>query len=382
MLLIAGLVGLVVGLGAAAAFRLSERSLHEVPEPQRAPGSLDDGVLRVLAVVRSAVIVLGPDGRVVQASAPAYALGLVRDDRLQHGEISDLVAEVRRDESVLDDEIEVVGGSVGTRRLVLSVRVTHLTNEHVVVFADDRTEARRLEEVRQDFAVNVSHELKTPVGAIGLLAETLEDAADDPEAVRHFARSTRREAERLADLVHDVIELSRLQGAVALGGLEPVAVEAVVADAVDRAQTVAAASEHEITVQVPPGLTVTGDHDLLVTAVRNLVDNAVAYSPAGRPVVVSARSQGGVVEIAVADQGVGIPADQRERIFERFYRVDAARSRDTGGTGLGLSIVKHVAIDHGGEVVVRSREGEGSTFTLRLPRSHPEATTSRTDHDA
>lgn len=366
-LLVAGLVGVAVGLAAAFAFRTSERTQQEVPEQPRP--TLDEGVLRVLAVVRSAVIVLGLHDDVVRASAAAYALGLVRADQLVHPEIRELVSQVRRDGTVVDEEIEVTRGPLGKGRLVLAVRVAHLTNDDLVIFADDRTEARRIEEVRQDFAVNVSHELKTPVGAISLLAETLEDAAGDPQAVRHFARSTRLEAQRLAELVHDIIELSRLQGAGAL--IQPVAVDvdAVLTEAVDRARTVAAASEHTIVVPPPSGAVVHGDHDLLVTAVRNLVDNAVAYSPRGSSVRIGVRVVDGIVEIAVVDQGMGIPAEQRERIFERFFRVDAARSRDTGGTGLGLSIVKHVAIDHGGEVVVWSEEGRGSTFTLRIPQA-------------
>jgi len=372
-LLVAGLVGVAVGLAAAFAFRVSERAQQQVPEQPRPV--LDEGVLRVLAVVRSAVIVLGPRDQVVRASAAAYALGLVRADQLVHAEVRALVGQVRREGTIVDEEVEVARGPLGKGRLVLAVRVAHLTNDDLVIFADDRTEARRIEEVRQDFAVNVSHELKTPVGAISLLAETLEDAADDPQAVRHFARSTRLEAQRLAELVHDIIELSRLQGAGALIQPVVVRVDDVVTEAVDRARTVAAASEHEIVLPPASGAVVHGDHDLLVTAVRNLVDNAVAYSPRGSAVRLGVREVDGIVEIAVVDQGMGIPAAQRERIFERFFRVDAARSRDTGGTGLGLSIVKHVALDHGGEVVVWSEEGRGSTFTLRIPAAAAEQET-------
>lgn len=369
------MIGLVVGVGSSVAFRHSERArYHQGVAVDASAGGplepvLDDGIVRVLAVVRSAVIVLASDDDVVRASAAAYALGLVRGDALVHERLREMVHEVRRTGDILDEELHLPRGPSGGGRLVVAVRVAHLTNDFVVVFADDRTQARRIEEIRQDFAVNVSHELKTPVGAISLLAETLEDAADDPVAVRRFAGRTRQEAQRLAALVHDIIELSRLQGAAAALEATVVSVDDVVHDAVDRARTVANARHHEIVEPEASGLRVYGDYDLLVTALRNLVDNAVSYSPDGTPVRIAVRAEGGLVDFVVLDEGVGITAEQRERIFERFYRADPARARDTGGTGLGLSIVKHVALDHGGEVTVWSEPGRGSTFTLRIPEA-------------
>ncbi|QCB95447.1 sensor histidine kinase [Cellulomonas shaoxiangyii] len=363
--LVAGALGVLVGAVAVGAFRWSERSQHTVP-PQPEP-ELDDGLVRALAVLRSAAVVLDPEDRVVRASPPAHALGLVRDGRLVHAAMRDLVAAVRRDGVIRDEEVDVPRGPVGPGRLLVQARVAQVTPEHVLLLAEDLTQARRLEAIRRDFVVNVSHELKTPVGALSLLAETVQDAADDPQAVRRFAGRMQAEATRLSALVHEIIELSRLQATGALEEAEPVEVDEVVAEAVDRARTGADAKRVRVSTGGESGVTVFGDHNLLVTAVRNLLDNAVAYSPAGTQVAVGVRRRGELVEIAVVDEGVGIdPADQ-ERVFERFYRVDPARSRDTGGTGLGLSIVKHVAADHGGDVSVWSQPGRGSTFTLRLP---------------
>jgi len=363
--LVAGAVGVLVGAVAVAAFRWSERDQRTVP-PQPQP-ELDDGLVRTLAVLRSAAVVLDAQDRVVRASPPAHALGLVRDGRLVHASMGDLVASVRRDGVIRDEELDVPRGPVGPSRLLLQVRVAQVTPDHLLLLAEDLTQARRLEAIRRDFVVNVSHELKTPVGALSLLAETVQDAADDPEAVRRFSGRMRAEAARLSALVHEIIELSRLQVAGALEDVEAVEVDDVVAEAVDRARTAADAKSIRLAVAGDRGITVFGDHNLLVTAVRNLLDNAVAYSPEGTRVGVGVQARGDLVEIAVVDEGVGIAAADQDRVFERFYRVDPARSRDTGGTGLGLSIVKHVAADHGGDVSVWSQPGRGSTFTLRLP---------------
>lgn len=376
-IVVAGLFGLFTGVLATLSFRMSERSQRTVPE--QAPPELDPGVVRVLAVLRSAAVVLGADDHVVRASAPAYALGLVRAETIAHAAIQDMVDAVRRDGVIADEELELPRGPVGRGRVMLQVRVARLDTQHVVVLAEDRTEARRVEAIRRDFTVNVSHELKTPVGAIALLAETMQDAADDPEAVRHFASRMQQESTRLGALVHEIIELSRLQVAGALTEVGVIEVDAVVAEAADRARVVAQAKEITLDVGGEPGLRVFGDHALLVTAVRNLLDNAVAYSGSSTRVGLGVRAAGDLVEIVVVDQGIGIDADQQARIFERFYRVDPARSRDTGGTGLGLSIVKHIASDHGGDVRIWSEPGRGSTFTLRIPSAGAEQTSLKED---
>ncbi|GAA2726396.1 sensor histidine kinase [Cellulomonas aerilata] len=367
LLVLAGLLGLLVGVAAGVGFRYSERAQRGVlaqPEPE-----LADGLVRTLAALRSAAVVLDEDDVVVRASPPAYALGVVRDGRITHAAIRDMVVDVRRDGVIRDEELELPRGPVGPARVMLQVRVAHVGPRHVLVLAEDRTEARRLEAIRRDFVVNVSHELKTPVGALSLLAETVGAAADDPDAVRRFAGRMQQESARLSALVHEIIELSRLQVA-ALSQTALVDVAAVLAEAVDRARTAATAKSITLDAGGQPGLQVYGDHALLVTAVRNLLDNAVRYSPEGTHVGVGARAVGDMVQIAVVDQGIGIRPDEQERVFERFYRVDPARSRETGGTGLGLSIVKHVAADHGGDVSIWSQPGKGSTFTLRIPAAH------------
>ncbi|HEY0186845.1 MAG TPA: ATP-binding protein [Cellulomonas sp.] len=365
VVLLAGALGLLTGIGATLAFRWSEREQRTLPE-QPVP-ELEDGLVRVLAVLRSAAVVLDDDEQVLRASPPAYALGVVRDGVVVHAAIRDMIADVRRGGVIRDEELELPRGPLGPGTVMLQVRVAQVGPGLLLLLAEDRTQARRLEAIRRDFVVNVSHELKTPVGALSLLAETVQDAADDPEAVRRFAGRMINESRRLSALVHEILELSRLQVAGALQDIAQVDVDAVVLESVDRARTGATAKEMTFDVGGASGLQVFGDHTMLVQAVRNLLDNAVAYSPPGTHVGVGVRAADGLVEIAVVDQGIGIAADEQDRVFERFYRVDPARSRDTGGTGLGLSIVKHVAADHGGDVQVWSQPGRGSTFTLRLP---------------
>jgi two-component system sensor histidine kinase SenX3 len=237
----------------------------------------------------------------------------------------------------------------------------------VALVLQDVTETRRTEAVRRDFVANVGHELKTPVGALTLLAEAIEQAADDPEAVQRFAGRIAREADRLARLVRELIDLSRLQGGEPLPDLVPVRVDDVIAEAVDRTRTAARAKDLQIAVGGQVGLVVRGAESQLVTAVTNLLANAVAYSTGETRIAVAARARSGFAEIAVTDSGIGIPRKDRQRVFERFYRVDQSRASSTGGTGLGLAIVKHVATNHGGSVTVWSEQGLGSTFTLRIP---------------
>ncbi len=362
---LAGLVGLLTGVAGMVGYQLSERErrrLAEPPEPM-----LPEGLAEVLAVLRSAAVVLDAAGGVVKASPAAYAFGLVRGHELVHTELRELAAESRRSGLVCERELELARGPLGRARLVVNARLAPLDSEHILVLVDDRTEARRVEEIRRDFVANVSHELKTPIGSLQLLAEAVDGAADDPPAVHRFAQRMEREARRLATLVQEIIDLSRLQVADALHSPEPVGVDGVINDAVDRARLQADSRQVTISVGGDSGAVVFGDRELLVTAVRNLVDNAVVYSAEGRRVGIGVRRSDGLVEIAVKDQGIGIPRAEQERIFERFYRVDTARSRATGGTGLGLSIVKHVAANHGGEVTLWSEPGVGSTFTLRLP---------------
>jgi two-component system sensor histidine kinase SenX3 len=330
---------------------------------------LPPGVASVLSVLSSSAVVLDHADMVLMASEAARSFGLVKDGQLMVGELLALVRQVRRDGQTREGEIDLSGSSFGGRRTSFAVRVAPLGPDGLILLlAEDQTESRRVEEVRRDFVANISHELKTPVGALALLAETMEEAADDPEAVRRFAGRMRQEASRLTYLVQDLITLSRIQAAEPMPDPIPVDLSAVVVEALDRVRMKASARGIDLVAACDERVVVLGDEDLLVTALRNLLENAVAYSPERTRVVVSASRNGArTAQISVADQGIGIPERDLERIFERFYRVDPARSRATGGTGLGLAIVKHVMAAHRGKVTVWSQEGVGSTFTLQMP---------------
>lgn len=368
MLIVVALLGVAVGAAGMGAFLYSERSQRTVPL-STPPPPVDDDVAEVLAALTATSVLLGPDEEVLRVSADAYGKGLVRNGRIPSSDVSRLVAEVRGSGTAQRETISISRSPLaGSDRLVFDVIVAPLSGGRVLVLAEDTTASRRLEEVRRDFVANVSHELKTPVGALSLLAETISDAADDPATVRRFSQQMRTEAARLSLLVADIIDLSRLQAPDTETALVELAVGAVIGEAVDRVQVQAASHGSKIVVGPDNGLRVYGDHALLVTALRNLLDNALRYSPEGSSVRVGVRSRDGVVEIAVVDQGIGIAPSDVERVFERFYRVDPARSRETGGTGLGLSIVKHVAGRHGGDVRLWSAPGRGSTFTLRIPQ--------------
>ncbi len=366
----AALAGFVVGAMAVLLYRnqigTASRRSGAVEEPE--PGALPQGVASVLAVLPSSAVVLDAHDRVLRASSAARAFGLVKGERLMAAELLALARQVRRDGEIRESEFEVAGHRFGQESTSFAVRVAPLgAYGQVLVLAEDQTERRRVEAVRRDFVANVSHELKTPVGALSLLAETIQDAADDPEAVTRFAGRMQHEAARLTYLVQDLITLSRIQGAEPIPTPSQVLIDEVVQEAIDHSTTKAAVKDITLVSGGAEGLRVWGDDELLATALRNLIDNAIAYSPEHTRVIVSTRPAGDSVEISVSDQGIGIPEEALERIFERFFRVDAARSRATGGTGLGLAIVKHVAAAHGGEVTVWSKEGSGSTFTLRLP---------------
>ncbi len=322
----------------------------------------------VLAALPVPWLVLDRD-TVTHVNAAAVALGIVRDGAVRHAPLSRAARAARRSGQAV--EIPLEGSSRTPLPEHLSARCAPLGQDLVLVLVSDRSEAHRVDDVRRDFVANVSHELKTPVGALSLLAEAVTDAADDPEAVQRFANRMQTEASRLAQLVNELIDLSRLQGDDALTHAQPVAARDVIADAVDQCRLTAAARDIEILSTGQTDVRLFGDREQMVMAVRNLVDNAVKYSPARTRVTVSVRRGGDRAEVSVTDQGIGIPAKDTQRIFERFYRVDPARSRETGGTGLGLSIVKHIAANHGGDVKVWSVEGAGSTFTVGLPIADP-----------
>ncbi|GAB3712030.1 ATP-binding protein [Mariniluteicoccus flavus] len=338
--------------------------LDITPQPEIPPG-----VSEVISVLRSSAVIVGPHDEVLQSTSQARTLGLVRGTRIAVPTLLELVRDVRRDREIRTMELQLRRGG-GNPTLFLSARVAAVENL-ILVLAEDRTAARRVEETRRDFVANVSHELKTPIGAISLLSEAVTDAADDPDAVRNFAGRMNKESARLGELVGQIIELSRLQADDPLMTADVVEIDDVIDDALDRCREAAAGKSINLTRAGQRGCEVVGDAEQLATAVVNLVENAIIYSdPRGR-VAVAARTVTDAddthVEISVSDSGIGIAAGDLHRVFERFYRVDYARSRANGGTGLGLSIVKHIAAAHGGTVNVWSQEGQGSTFTIRVP---------------
>ena len=361
---LAAVIGAIVAGGAVLAWHISDRQQRTIPE--YAQPVVPDGVGTVLSVLRSSAVVVDDSDEVLKASAPAYALGLVRGSKLVSAELADVVRKVRRDGQIRETELLMARPGVPSR--YVTARVAPLGSRLVLALVEDRTREKRVEEVRRDFVANVSHELKTPVGAIRLLSDAMQDAADDPEAVRRFADRMFTESERLGKLVQQIIELSRLQADDPLDAPVAVHLDDVIATAVDTSRMDAETKNIQVMVGGTSDLQVFGNEQQVLAAVSNLVSNAVSYSENDSTVLVTTRVDEGSVDISVVDQGIGIPADELDRIFERFYRVDPARHRSTGGTGLGLSIVKHVAATHGGEVRVWSAEGQGSTFTLTLPQ--------------
>lgn len=328
-----------------------------------------DGLDTALEVIGATGLVLDADNRVIRASRAALDLGFVEDRGIAIPEVSELVRRARQANQSLHEEFELTFSDKPPLKVL--VRVAPLGSRFVLLVAEDRSDIYRIDNVRRDFIANISHELKTPIGAVSLLAEALSFSADDPDQVRKFAASLEKEANRLAELTGDIIELSRLQS---LGGVvdgEPVAIDDVVNAAVDANRVFAESADIELVVNAKSKAWVLGDRGSLVTAVHNLVRNAVSYSHGPARVGVGVVRRENRVEISVTDQGIGIPANELDRVFERFYRGDPARSRQTGGTGLGLSIVKHVVANHRGEVRVWSHPGRGSTFTIKLATIEP-----------
>jgi two-component system sensor histidine kinase SenX3 len=320
----------------------------------------------VVDVIATAGLVLDNQNSVLRASPGAVQFGLVQNRRLVHASLVQLVDSARLQTGAVGEDFYL---ETGLRRdkVWVHARAARFGENYVMLLVDDRTEARKLEETRRDFVANVSHELKTPIGAIGLLAEALQGAKDDPAAIDKFSASLIRESQRLANLVQELMQLSRVQGANALENSIEIDLASVIADAVERNQILAEKRNVKLVSAAEAGTKVQGDYEMLTTAVRNLIENAIVYSEPGTQVGVGLKVSNGVAEISVTDSGIGIPETEQERIFERFYRVDPSRSRETGGTGLGLAIVKHVVANHRGEVKIFSQPGVGSTFTIRIP---------------
>ncbi len=371
ILIMVASLGVLVGAVGVAAFRISEREhAHSSALPATADG-LSADLSAVLHAIPGITIILDEDDEVVRADAHAHAKGIIHGREITHPELISLARRARRAGSLISRDIELPRSGMDDEAMLdFQVHAASLPAGRVLIIAEDRTQHRRDAAARREFTANVSHELKTPVGAISLLAETIAANPHDHEAIARFATRLTREARRLGNLVQDIIDLSRLQSPEAPYEPHITDCRAVITAAIQRQET--RAEQHDITLNSPdttriPPLQVWGNEDLLITAVHNLLDNAVRYSHAGGVVSVTCERDEEWVRIHVADTGIGIPADAQERVFERFYRVDPARSRATGGTGLGLSIVKHIVADHGGTVSVHSEEGAGSIFTMTLP---------------
>ena len=337
---------------------------HEV-QPQREASSI---LFEVLKQLDQDVLLLAPGDITIFASEGIENLNILKDGRLLSPELQAIIRVVRRTGINQSGKIEVPRGPIGEGVRELTVKVISLENQsQILVLLSDESEAERVHEVRRDFVANISHELKTPIGALSLLSEAVLSAKEEPASVEKFASRMQQEAKRLTELVQEIINLSRLQDSDPLQLAEPLLVRDLIAEAVDQCLTTSEARKIGLNVSEQSDVRVFGDRDQLLMAIHNLIENAINYSPPNTNVSISTNTQADIVTVSVADQGIGIPETDLERIFERFYRVDPARSRETGGTGLGLSIVKHVAAKHGGEIKVWSSQNIGSTFALRLP---------------
>lgn len=334
------------------------------------------------------ITVVDRTGDVVLSNGRAHALGIVHQ-RTVNSDVWRVAQEAfdDKDTHTLDVNPSVNPRRPGNRVTAVQAVVKPLTlidDRFVIIYATDESENVRMESARRDFVANVSHELKTPVGGIALLAEALMEDAGDEEHVRYFGSKVQKEAARMADMVNELIALSKLQGAEALPEMEPARVDDIVEEAIQRNQLAAESHDIELVRGKNLGVEVLCDKPLLVTAVSNLISNAINYSPQATPVSVSCKMVGkDVVLIRVTDRGIGIAPEAQKRVFERFFRVDKARSRQTGGTGLGLAIVKHVVANHGGNIKLWSRPGTGSTFTIELPVHHepnPAESAGKTDN--
>jgi len=325
-------------------------------------------LLKTLQSLESESLIIIPGEQILFQSPGITNFAIVKDERITSEDLMALIRVARRTNESHRSRIEIARGPIGAGKREFEVSVSPLNDEGMVlVLISDQSEAKRIDAVRRDFVANVSHELKTPIGALGLLSEAILGAKDQPDAVVKFASRMQMEAKRLTDLVQEIIDLSRLQSSDPLQKAFDVEASDVVREAV--AQAALSAESRKITVEIGEieDATVIGDRDQLIMAVLNLVENAINYSPENTKVSVVVKVKQELLEISVTDQGIGIAEGELARVFERFYRVDPARSRMTGGTGLGLSIVKHVALNHGGDIKVWSKEGVGSTFTLQLP---------------
>ncbi len=322
----------------------------------------------LLHAIDAESIVVAPGESVIYYSNRIPTFNLIKDEKFQNTDLLNLVRAVRRSGDLQEATLELPRGPIGAGTHDLLVRVTPLGDEGLIaVLIFDDSEIRRLDSIRRDFVANISHELKTPIGALSILSEAVLEASNDPEAIAKFANRMQVEAKRLSELVQEIINLSRLQDDDPLRNGKIFEISEAISEAIEQSRLSAQVRKITLFYESNTEAFMLGDRKQVTMAIHNLIENAINYSPDSTRVAIDLKIKDQIAEISVSDQGIGIPEKDLERIFERFYRVDPARSRLTGGTGLGLSIVKHIALNHGGDVSVWSVEGAGSTFTLRFP---------------
>ena len=332
--------------------------------------ALTSEAIEILDALNLTTVVMAPGEIPIHYSQSAINLGIIKNEKIVPENLLALFRSVRRTGQSQEGEVEIPRG-IGEGVHQLSVRVAQFGSDGLLLaIFQDNSEAARIDAVRRDFVANISHELKTPIGALSLLAEAITQASGDPAAVKNFAQRIQFESKRLSELVQEIINLSRLQDADPLLAAKTVDIDDVVRQAIANSQVHANDRNIELFRGPESGAVVIGDRNQLIIAIQNLIDNAVNYSPDGTTVKINTEIKGEIVEIQVIDQGIGIAEADIDRIFERFYRVDPARSRETGGTGLGLAIVKHIVRIHGGDINVWSATGIGSSFVIKLPIGH------------
>jgi two-component system sensor histidine kinase SenX3 len=329
-------------------------------------------ILKLIQSLPDIVIWVDGDNKIKYASEVALNLNIAREDKIQIEALETLISMARKIDEPLIKKVKAKR-PLGIAKLNLDTWVMRLERGEVLLWAQNNSVVSRVETMRRDFVANISHELKTPVGALSLLAEAIEESGKDFESIQKFAKRIGPETKRLTNVIRDIIDLSQVQSDDPLASANPIEVDKVINDAVDAVQLLADLNNVEISQVIEPDVKIVGDEYQLIMAIRNLLTNAITFSPASSRITVGAKLKDGVVEITVSDQGIGISLENQSRIFERFYRVDPARSRSTGGTGLGLAIVKHVCENHGGEVSVWSVPGQGSTFTMKFPQMEQES---------
>jgi two-component system sensor histidine kinase SenX3 len=366
-------LGLIPGLVLGALFTYLWIKFQKDPEKSNAgTSSSRNQLLKLIQSLPDIVIWVDGDNRIKYASEVALSLNIARDEKIQIDSLESLISTARKVDEPITKKIKAKR-PLGIAKLNLDTWVMRLERGEVLLWAQNNSIVSRVETVRRDFVANISHELKTPVGALSLLAEAIEEAGKDSETIQKFAKRIGPETKRLTNVIRDIIDLSQVQSDDPLATASPVEVDRVINDAIDAVQLLADLHSIEIVQVRSPDVKIMGDEYQLVMAIRNLLSNAITFSPVNSRITVGAKLKDGVVEITVSDQGIGISLENQSRIFERFYRVDPARSRSTGGTGLGLAIVKHVCENHGGEVSVWSVQGQGSTFTMKFPEMEEEA---------